>query len=228
MRQTLFDFQGRVLATRFQVAGEQFGALAAAMGEPAPMELVAEEPSTMLRIDYRTCLGLNQKHPDFQHNFANMLAKTVLKLAMKGREHQVPRNVVVLHQSRDTRILTQRLVNRLSELEEQPHVLTDDEQWNSIAGIPDFQISTTAGGISDVKAIQQKLIGWSDADRLLIDLNNNIPAASMTSIFEFADKILWCVTVENWEQSVAAFQNILETVPGWASKINIVWVLPGD
>jgi len=228
MRQTLFDFQGRVLANRFQVAGEQFGALAAAIGEPAPMELVAEEPSTMLRIDYRTCLELNQKHPDFQHNFANMLAKTVLKLAMKGREHQVPRNVVVLHQSQDTRIFTQRLLERLRELEEQPHVITDDEQWNTLAGIPDFQISTDADGIADVKAIQQKLISWSDADRLLVDLNNNTLAASMTSIFEFADKILWCVTVENWEQSVATFQKILKTVPGWASKINIVWVLPGD
>jgi hypothetical protein len=80
MRQTLYDFQGRIVAERFQVAGEQFGALAAAMGEPAPME--------------------------------------------------------------------------------------------------------------------------------------------------FADKVLWCVTSENWQQSVAAFQHILETVLGWENKINVVWIAP--
>ena len=80
MRQTLYDFQRRIVAERFQVAGEQFGALAAAMGEPAPME--------------------------------------------------------------------------------------------------------------------------------------------------FADKVLWCVTSENWQQSVAAFQHILETVPGWENKINVVWIGP--
>jgi len=83
MRQTLYDFQRRIVAERFQVAGEQFGALAAAM----------------LRIDYCTCLGLNQKHPELQHNFSIMLANSVLKLAMKGREHHIPRNVVVFHQS---------------------------------------------------------------------------------------------------------------------------------
>ena len=227
MRQTLYDFQGRMIATRFQVAGEQFGALAAAIGEPAPMEIVAEEPSTMLRIDYRACLALNQKHPEFQHNFATMLANTVLKLAMKEREHQIPKNVAVLHQSRETRVFTQRLTNRLTELEELPHVITDDEQWKAIGGIPDYQISTSADGITNAGAIQQKLAEWSNAERLLIDLDNQRPQA-MAAILEFADKILWCVTRENWEQSVAAFQKILETAPGWANKINVVWILPGD
>jgi len=228
MRQTLYDIQGRVIATRFQVSGGQFGALAAAIGEPAPMELVAEEPSTMLRIDYRTCLSLNKKHPKFQHNFANMLAKTVLKLAMNGREHQVPKNVMVLHQSPDTRIFTQRLLSRLSELEEQPHVMTDDPHWKTTEGIPDFPIATNAERTVDLKSIQQKLTEWSGADRLIFDLSNNHSALSLAATLEFADKILWCVTVENWEQSVAAFQNILKTVPGWANKVNVVWVLPGD
>jgi NTE family protein len=228
MRQTLYDFQGRIVAERFQVAGEQFGALAAAMGEPAPMELVAEEPSTMLRIDYRTCLGLNQKHPEFQHNFSIMLANTVLKLAMKGREHHIPRNVVVFHQSPESRILTKRLVTRLTELEEQPHVMTDDINWKSFDGVPDFVISANGNTAANIAAIQQKIVEWSEAERLLIDIDNKISTQSMRAILEFADKVLWCVTPENWQQSVAAFQHILETAPGWENKINVVWILPGD
>ncbi len=228
MRQTLYDFQGRIIGTRFQVAGEQFGALAAAIGEPAPMELVAEEPSTMLRIDYRTCLVLNQKHPEFQHNFSIMLANTVLKLAMKGREHQIPKNVVIFHQSRDTRVFTHRLVTRLAELEEQPHVMTDDEQWKAIEGIPNFQISANTDIATTTKAIQQKLVDWSEAERLVVDLDNKVSSQATAAILEFADKVLWCVTLENWEQSVTTFQNILKTAPGWANKINIVWILPGD
>ena len=42
LKQSLVDSRGNVLTTRFQTAGGQFGGLAAALAEPAPVDCVAE------------------------------------------------------------------------------------------------------------------------------------------------------------------------------------------
>ena len=104
--------------------------------------------------------------------------------------------------------------------------MTDDINWKAFDGVPDFAISASGDTAANVAAIQQKLVDCSEAERLLIDIDNKISTQSMRAILEFADKVLWCVTSENWQQSVAAFQHILETVPGWENKINVVWIGP--
>ncbi len=48
IRQSLIDIQGKVIVDRYQSGGGQVGALAAALGEPSPLQVIAEEPTTLL------------------------------------------------------------------------------------------------------------------------------------------------------------------------------------
>ena len=58
VRQSLVDFRGNVIVQRHQTAGAQFGALSAALGEQSQIDLVVEEPTTLLRLDYQKALEL--------------------------------------------------------------------------------------------------------------------------------------------------------------------------
>ena len=55
LKQEVFDVQGKVIMTRYQKAGGQYGGISAAVGEPMPVDCVAEDPSTLLRFDYLKC-----------------------------------------------------------------------------------------------------------------------------------------------------------------------------
>src|SRR5262245_59558646 len=50
LKVTLVDMNGRVVMQRYQGAGGQVGGVSAALAEPSPIECVAEDPSTLLRI----------------------------------------------------------------------------------------------------------------------------------------------------------------------------------
>lgn len=225
--QSIMDPQGRVLVQRHQTAGVQFGALAAALGDPAPVDLVAEEPSTLLRLDYQIALHLTKKHEDFGQNFSKMIADAVLNLIMKDRRQQKPTLVGVFHQSSATRPLTRRLVVRLKELGEKPHILTDQPDWQAIDGVPDFKVFRD-GNYVPVEEIQQQVVAWSNSKRTILDVDAALDLERTCIVAEVCEQILWCVTPENWRDSLPKLQEIVSRAPGWRDKINVVWLLPGD
>lgn len=228
MKQSILDFRGNVLIQRHPTAGAQFGALACALGEPTPIELVAEEPTTFLRMDYQVGVQLTKKHEDFRQNFAKMIADAVLNMIMKDRRQQKPRMVAVFHQTPATRPLMRRLILRLRELGEQPHLLSDQPDWQPIEDVPYFSLVRDGDYVS-VEETRQQTKSWLGAKRIFLDVN--AAAADQDRIFkvaEICEKILWCVTPENWQQAVPIAKTLVESVPGWKEKINIVWKLPGD
>ena len=152
---------------RHQTAGAQFGALASALGEPAPLDLVAEEPSTLLRLDYQMALRLTKKHEDFRNRFSKMIADAVLDLIMKDRQQLKPARVAVFHQSSATRSLTRRLVLRLKELDEKLHVMTDQTDWQPIDDVPDFCLINNGDYVA-VEDIQKQVELWSDSKRTVL------------------------------------------------------------
>jgi predicted acylesterase/phospholipase RssA/CRP-like cAMP-binding protein len=227
INQTVRDFRGNILLERHQTAGAQLGALACAIGEPAPVDLIAEEPSVLLRLDYQIALRLTKEHDDFRQNYSKLIADAVMGLIMKDRRHNKPATVAVFHQSPETRLITRRLVTRLVELGESPHVMTDRGDWEPIDGIPDFCLIKD-GAYVPIADVQQQAKLWSDSKRILLDVDAAIDLDLIFKITEVAEKILWCVTPENWRQAVAQVKALVDRVPGWREKINVVWLLPGD
>ena len=60
-RGTALDRQGHPVLELVFTRGDQFGAVAAAYGETLSATIVAEEPSTVLKLDYQAALELTKR-----------------------------------------------------------------------------------------------------------------------------------------------------------------------
>lgn len=224
LRQTLFDIQGNVALLRYQVSGGQVGAVAAALGEPSPVEIAAEDPSTLLRIDYRKALDLTRRHPQLRENFSKMIAESTRSLLMKHRNQKIPLHVTVFHQSMQTRQVTQRLIERLRDLGETISVMSDRSDWPEIADVTHFCLLKGEQFASELEVRQQRT-ARPDATRIFIDVSTSIPLAKSVNLFETSQKVFWCVTPDNWAESIAYLQTIQEKAAGWRDKVNVIWLL---
>lgn len=227
IKQTIMDFGGKVLIQRHHPAGIQFGALSCALGEPTPIQLEAEDPSTLLKMDYQVGLFLTNKYSGFRQNFSKMIAESVLNVVTKERNQFKPTNVGVIHQSPATRPITSRLIHRLQGLGESCHILSDDSNWQPIPGVPHASL-VRDGKYTETDEVREQVKKWTDSDRTFIDINARVELEKLQRVFEIGDKILWCVTPGDWEQSLARLKQILERAPSWKDKVNVVWLLPGD
>ena len=76
LKTSFLDVHGEELIQRFLTRGHQFGALGGAQTEPVPINVIATEPSILLRLDYKTVLTLGGKYPTFQVNLVRIVGKT--------------------------------------------------------------------------------------------------------------------------------------------------------
>lgn len=73
--------------------------------------------------------------------------------------------------------------------------------------------------------VREQVSLWSDSSRIFIDVGSAHDTVKASNVVEFCDKVFWCVTPDNWEESVNRLNAIEERAPGWRDKINIVWLL---
>jgi len=224
IKQSLLDILGNVMLERHQTAGGQIGALAATLGEPAPVNMVAEEPTTLLRLDYQTAIELTKKYDQFRLNFSRLIADSVRNALMKDRRQKKPAVVAMFHQSPRSRLITRKLVKRLKELGENPSVLTDQTDWQAMDDVPHFCLVQDGCHVSD-REIRDQIELWSSAKRSFIDVDAAIDFNNALTIVESSEKIFWCVTPDNWKESVDQLASLESRVPGWRDKINIIWFL---
>ena len=218
IKQSLIDIQGNVLIERQQTAGGQIGTLAAALGEPSPIELVAEEPTTLLQLEYHKILELTKKHETFRESFSRIVAETMRNVLLKDRRQKKPGTVALFHQSSATRTLTRRLIERLRQLGEQPSILTDQTDWQAMDGVPHYCLIQN-GQTVDEQDVRRQINSWSDSKRIFFDVDTANTLQQAINLIEFSEKVLWCVTPENWKASAAQLQAIAERAPGGATRL---------
>jgi predicted acylesterase/phospholipase RssA/CRP-like cAMP-binding protein len=224
---SLIDIQGHVLLERYQIPGTQIGALAAASGEPTPMQVEVIEPSTLLRLSYQTVFELTKQHDVFRQNMSRIIAEAVNSTLMGERRKKLPRLISIFHQAPVTRQLSRRLVSRLQELGQNPYLVHDQTDWNPIDGITDYCILQNGHHASDSE-IRQQIDKMPDRKPIIIDLDAATEIKRMSNIFEISEKVLWIVTPDNWTMAVAKLAEIERQSPRWRDKVNIVWLLPGS
>lgn len=224
---SLIDIQGHVLLERYQVAGSQIGALAAASGEPTPMQVEVVEPSTLLRLDYKALFDLTKQHDVFRQNMSRIIAEAVNSALMGERRKKLPRLIAIFHQSPVTRQLSRRLVSRLQQLGQNPYLVHDQAGLNPIDGIPDYCILQNGHTASDSQ-IRQQLDKMPDRKPIVIDLDAATELKRAANVFEISEKVFWCVTPDNWTEAIDRLAEIERQSPTWRDKVNIVWLLPGS
>ncbi|MEE2826415.1 MAG: cyclic nucleotide-binding and patatin-like phospholipase domain-containing protein [Planctomycetota bacterium] len=228
LKQDVYDVQGKVLLSRYQVAGGQFGALSAALGEPMPIDSVAEDPSTLLRFDYSRCLELTKKHDRFRLNWLRILATSIKSNLFQDRSPIRPRMIGLFHQSAETRPLTKQLLGRLQALGEAPCLLTDDRDCPPLENVR-MRVAPSEGEEQLGPAEIRRLVGeWSaDSERVVCELATSYDLERSGNLVEVCEQVFWCVTAENWQASIPVLRKLLERSPGWRNKINLVWLLNG-
>lgn len=227
IRQSLIDIQGKVIVDRYQSGGGQVGALAAALGEPSPLQVIAEDPTTLLRLNYQTALELTKQHDGFRQNLTRMISELMQSVLMKDRHKKKPRLIGIFHQSPTTRQLTRRLLQRLKELDESPCVFSDQPNWLPMEDIPHFCLLQD-GRYASESEIRQRISGLPNLKPIFFDIDAATETAQASNLMGACEEVFWCVTPDHWQESVSRLGAITQRAPNWRQKINIVWLLPGN
>ncbi len=226
LKQEVFDVQGKVITTRYQTAGGQYGGLSAALAEPLPLECLAEDPSTLLKFDYLQCLELAKKYEQFRLNWLRILATAVKTALFQDRTPVRQQLVAIFHQSSATRGLTTRILERLHQLEEAPCLLTDDRNRQPIEGVRICVAPDEGEGQLSPETIRHQVVQWLvDSKRIVCDLATSYDPLRVGNLVEACDQVLWCVTPENWQDSIRFLRMLKDRAPGWQNKIHLVWLL---
>jgi predicted acylesterase/phospholipase RssA/CRP-like cAMP-binding protein len=224
VRVTITDDRGRTIMARYQGGGGQLGGLAAALGEGAPMDCVAEDPSTLLKIAYARCLELTRTYSAFRVNFARTIADAVKQTIYDNRLANRPRFVALLHQSDATRVVSQELFRRLVSYGERLGVFTDWPGEGSYAGVEVCQIfgGDRAWSVEDVR---RQAAQWLDAGRVFADAATAIDPARAVNALDACELVFWCVTPQNWRESTPRLQELVNRAPRWRDKVRVLWLL---
>ncbi len=227
LRSSVMDAQGNVVIQRDVVPGAQFGGMAAALDEPAGIDCVAVDPSTLLKLNYRRAIELFRVHPEFRNNFLRLVAQSVKSAILRDRHSHPPLAVGFFHQSADTRGITQRLLHRLAELGETIQVLVDEPPPPSSERIRYLRV---IGGEDELEPaeLKRRVPEWLRTGRVVGDASAGIDPQRAVGAFEVCGRIFWCVTPENWEASLPRLNAILQRAPSWRDKVVLVWLLRND
>jgi predicted acylesterase/phospholipase RssA/CRP-like cAMP-binding protein len=227
LRLTMKDMHGKVLINRFEYPDGQFGGLAAALGEPAGIDCVAEDPSTLLRFNYDEALELTKKHEVFRLNLMKLLANGVKHTIYQHKQAVRPSTVAIFHENESTRSISRTLMTRLTELGEEICLVNDRENWQPIEGVQHHCVVEN-GRFFDRERIQHLMQEWSRFPRMLVDVETSLDVMRAINLLRACDLVLWCVTPANWQASVEKLVAIEADAPTWRDKVCVVWLLENE
>lgn len=227
LKVTLQDSDGAETEMRSLTRGTQFGILIGARIDPIPMNLIANEPSTLLRLDYQKMLDFAATIPAFQLNLFRLVGDDVKKQLSIDRLQQRPQVVTVVHQTSHSRPLTPSLIRRLQQLGEKPCVGTDDPAWQPTQDVPSCALIEN-GRLLTHEQGQQQLKDWADYGRVFIDCSGDLELEGLERAISFGDRILWCVRPQDWDVASGKIKALNAKVPGWREKTDLIWVLDDE
>ena len=67
--------------------------------------------------------------------------------------------------------------------------------------------------------------GQSDSKRIVCELATSYDPLRAGNLVEVCEQVLWCVTPENWQDSIRFLRMLKDRAPGWKNKIHLVWLL---
>ena len=222
VRLELLDVHEKLVMRRFQTAGGQFGAMAASLAEPTPVNVTAEDPSVLLRIGYGKALELSKKHDTFRTNYMRMISDSVKQALFNDKTPVRPAVSVFVHQSDETRVVSRKLTERLVGLGETPGIFGDRAM--DVAGIEVIRIFGEED-VSGPEQIKQLAAERLQSGRVIFDVDAKVDMQRVSQGFEAAEQVFWCVTPGNWEASLERLQEIEARASSWRDKISIIWLL---
>ncbi len=218
------DLHGNLVVRKYLTRGAQFGAVVAAQMEPAPVTVVALEPSVVLQLDYQAFLRYVAEIPRLLLNFIQDVGSAFKQTFQIDRLQNQPNVVLMVHESPKTRPLTHRLIDRLQQLGERPCLLTDDPCWESRPDIPQVLLVRN-GDWMDNSAVRDQVAKWAAQERVFIDVAADIEQDRLIRGVQLADLVLPCVRIPDYKSMLGRLRQLESLEHEWRQKIALVWWL---
>jgi predicted acylesterase/phospholipase RssA/CRP-like cAMP-binding protein len=204
---------------------DQFGAIVGgALSEPLPEGVVARTNCTLLKLEHEKALTLAPKYPKFRFNVLQAVVRVLRRSFIEEKSKPQPSIVTVFHSSPTTRPLTRRIVHRLSELGEQPCVLSDQDEEKHEEGVSYAALGKENCELS-ISKIREQVIYRRNLGRLFIDVDAALDHERAAHLIELSDSVMWCVQAGDEKSAADRLKADSALVPGCREKINIVWLL---
>ncbi|MFO0013920.1 MAG: patatin-like phospholipase family protein [Planctomycetota bacterium] len=221
---TIRDALGNQVLTRPLSRGMAVGIFALALGEDATLEVAATERSLLFCLPTQKLLQLTARFQDFQMAMFRLAAGNIRSMLLADRVYPNHKVVSILHQTEETRPFSQRLFQRLFELNESMQIVSDGSQWKPHLPVT-FQVWVQDGELIPEEERQRQIQQWRSQGRLFLDWDADRNPGEMARLLAYSDTILWCVTPKNIDLAVRAIRKLIQIDPGWVQKIGLVWIL---
>ena len=221
---SVVDVRGNVVLERYQNSGGQFGAVGAALSEPTEVDVVAQEPSILLKLDYSIALDLTKKYDIFRQNFSKLIANQIRGFLYQDKYRRKPKVVSIFHESPASRPLTLKVIHRLVELGETPAAFSDRDEWEPIDNVPHRSLVEGDRTLRE-EEIRKQIFAWEDSGRVFLDIDAELNAESASRVVSFSERVFWCISPSNWKSALSRIRAIESRAPGWKDKISLVWIL---
>ncbi len=227
LKATRRDFHGNEKVLGVFSRDDQIGAmLAMEVAETVPEGLFAITNCTLLKLVHKQALSLAPKYPKFRLNVLKAALRNYRRLFFEEKSKPQPRIVAIFHSSPATRPLTQRIVRRLTELGEQPWVLSDrdEEKHGGDAGYSALSKGDCELFISEIRE-QIKISHRRNSGRLFIDVDAALDRERASQLIELSDSVMWCVQAGDEKSAADRLKANCAEIPGCRTKSNVVWLL---
>ena len=206
---------------------DQVGAIMAMeISETVPEGLYAITNCTLLKIVHKQALSLAPKYPKFRLNVLQAALRNFRRNFSEEKLKPQPRIVAIFHSSPATRPLTHQIVRRLTELGEQPWVLSDrdEEKHEGDAGYTALSRGDCELFISEIRE-QIRISHRRNSGRLFIDVDAALDRERASQLIELSDSVLWCIQPGDEKSAADRLKANCAEVPGCRTKNNAVWLL---
>jgi NTE family protein len=221
------DARGGESLFRMIERGEQFGMMVGALTEPAPIRVVALEPTTVLNLDYDEAMGLTLRHPDLRRLWLTTFAGSLRKHLFGAARKRAPMVLALIHEPPAAREVVGRLIDRLRALGERLAVFGDSCGGRDLPDVP-FRPLRVDGRDLEPEEIRRQAAAWQDVNRIIFDLTADTKPERMSRLLETVDRAVYFVPAPAAELAARRLQALDVPARGWRDKLSVAWLLEGS
>jgi predicted acylesterase/phospholipase RssA/CRP-like cAMP-binding protein len=204
---------------------DQVGLLGIVQDEPMPVNVVAQQPSLLLRITAEAATRLVQEVPLWGRNMLRTLGPRVRDslIGEKGKRRQ--RLVTLIHTSDQSRQVTAELTERLISLGETVGLVSDCDRTLSAQPAHRISVLGSDGQLLPLAELRQRLGSWTDADRVILDTKINTIGTRLAPLLLASEAAYWFCGPESCRDVVKQLEPIVREAPVVRDKVSLVQIL---
>ncbi|TWT91159.1 patatin-like phospholipase family protein [Stieleria varia] len=212
--------QPRIPIARFGTH-DQVGVIELVRGEPATVDLIAEEPTWALEIPHDLAVSLMESLPVLARNLLRDAAVPMSEFLDSSQKREWAKSLAIIHVSQHTRQVTNAVVDRLIDLGESIGRITDD---------PDQIPSETTFRFSgeETAEIRAQLGKWTKMDRVVLEFESETKTADpqrLSPLLQYVQQAFFVVTPENHAKLETMLSDLVAQTRAFRDKLNVIWVV---